>query len=499
MVISRDVLGASVDTAPIGSTPYMEKRQAASAALRELLDPKTAGKIPAGTAERLGFRSKQNRAMTKTADAVHTALATRFNSEILAPDRDSVLKELLDGKQSAFGEAWDLSLLLAMGTEGPILHTLLDPGQFVEKGSSYSFCRLRAFVSLLLEIAPSLLSHPGKKGRMPLHCLIFPASSEEEVAASTKRSKEAIVAYLCSKEGPATMQTGSRTRPGKDARLAVETLHKRRTMPGRRYLDSSGTESISQAATNPCAVFGGICAGPDAAGQLCCTRDSGLRDAAALSSLKVKTSMENGMAFHAVHAAIAEDIAFPEKVVEALNADSSNSCYYMLDSLGQTCLHLAVSLPFTSNKIRWAKMLGRMCPELLEKACTFFVGDRTDRTKTVTPLQYLAEQRNFSSSSGQPGIKVPPYRPPPEGPAGPHIASWEEVMAEELVRLEGDLKLKCLSMFEDSETCRRIMYTDRNGSCQRFLLFPPSKTSYLGGLLTKEPASAQQSKRLISR
>ncbi|CAK7221110.1 hypothetical protein SBRCBS47491_004416 [Sporothrix bragantina] len=109
---------------------------------------------------------------------------------------NEVNDKLLDSADPDTGRSWNLSLLLAEGSHGIIMHMLLDPGQFLEDPLQYSFCRLRSFVSLLLEIEPALLRAFNSKRRTPLHYLIFPLPSKNDDATTLRAlnaSKEAII------------------------------------------------------------------------------------------------------------------------------------------------------------------------------------------------------------------------------------------------------------------------------------------------------------------
>lgn len=473
MVMSREAPVVSTGAAITGKSHKKNTQEAASAALRQLALTTADARLP-DTAKYLGFNAVQNKMLKGRAHTLHMALASRFNNDVRASDRKSVLDELLDGTDSENERPWNLSLLLAEGSQGLILHTLLDPSQFLEDPSMYSFCRLRAFISLLLEIEPSMLGVFDKSRRTPLHCLIFSSASEEDGAASSRTlnaSKEAIITFVCTKDGfdSRFSRLARQGRQGKAERQNGESRHmdrRQRSAPTPSYRNDGETESLDEPETNTCAVFGGVCAGPDRDGMLCCIRDCGTAMEDALASLQELSSMDSGLQFHAVHAAIEEDLAFPPAVVDALSP-----CFDIVDSFGRTCLHLAVSMPFTNTKIQWAKSLARMCPRLLAESCEVYVTD--SKKKKVTPLQYLAEQRLLDPIPRQRKIKVQSYRSgQDETLAILDIPALTTTMDAKLAALEDDLKLHCLAAFEDSEICRSFMYTETNGSSRSIPVIP---------------------------
>ncbi|KAL1913842.1 hypothetical protein Sste5344_000109 [Sporothrix stenoceras] len=472
MVMSREAPVISTGAAITGKSHKKNTQEAAAAALQQMAHEKADARLP-DTAKYLGFNAVQNKMLKIRAHTLHMALATRFNSDILAPDRKQVLDELLNGRDPENDRPWNLSLLLAEGSQGLILHTLLDPNQFLEDASMYSFCRLRAFISLLLEIEPSMLLEFDKSRRTPLHCLIFSAASEEDEAASSKllnASKEAIITFMCTKDGfdSRFSRLAKQGKQGKLERQGIESRHIERRQrpapaPAPTYHNDSENDSADEQTANTCAVYGGTCAGQNNLGMLCCIRDCGAAMEDALASLQELSSMDSGqLTFHAVHAAIEEDIAFPPAVVEALKP-----CFDIVDSFGRTCLHLAVSMPFTNTKIQWAKSLARMCPGLLAESCEVYVTD--SKKKKVTPLQYLAEQRLLDPMPRQRMIKVQNYRFGQDDPmAILDIPPLSTTMDAKLAALEDDLKLHCLAANEDSELCRSYMYTETNVSVNDF-------------------------------
>ncbi|KJR81033.1 uncharacterized protein SPSK_04846 [Sporothrix schenckii 1099-18] len=433
-------------------------------AVLENLDLGTgAARLP-DTAKYLGFDAVSNKMLKIRAHTLHMGLANRFNSEVCAPDRKKVLKELLEGKDPETGRPWNTSLLLAEGSQGLIVHTLLNPSQFLEDPSKYNFCRLRAFISLLLEIEPSILVSFDKSRRTPLHCLIFSATTEEDEAVSStlpNLTKEAIITFMCTKNGfDSQFPRLAKSKSGRGDRATSEWRHvdrRQRAVPIASYQDDSDVESVDEPVEMACSVFGGSCAGYDENDLLCCICDCGIAMEDALTSLQELSNMDSGLLqFHAVHAAIEEDIAFPPAVVDALSP-----CFDIVDSFGRTCLHIALSMPFTDTKIQWAKSLARMCPRLLAESCDVYVTD--SKKKKATPLQFLAEQRFLDPMPRQRPIKAQSYRFGQDNAlAILDIPALTTTMDTKLAALEDDLKLHCLAAFEDSEICRSFMYTESN-------------------------------------
>ncbi|CAK7214009.1 hypothetical protein SBRCBS47491_001994 [Sporothrix bragantina] len=360
-MVTREAPVTSNGMAPTGKTLKKNTTETAAAALRQLAALRSTDEKPPEIAKCLGYNAVQNKVLKRRAHALHSSLAMCFHNDVRAPDRESVLKELLEGNDPDFDRPWDLALLLADGSQGLILHVLLDPSQFLENPSQYSFCRLRAFVVLLLELEPCLLEAFDKNRRTPLHCMMLSSSTEEEDIVSAKMpnaSKEAIITYMCTTDGFSgrfrrLFHQGSDGREGRTGRYNGQ--RETRAISPPPFQSDSDVDSIDEPELSTCVVFGGICAGNDKHERLCCIRDCGIAVDSALQSLEEVASMGNGLQFHAVHAAIAEDIAFPQAVIDTLSA-----CYYRLDSLGRSCLHLAVSMPFTHTKLNWAKSLARI-------------------------------------------------------------------------------------------------------------------------------------------
>ncbi|CAK7213326.1 hypothetical protein SCUCBS95973_001766 [Sporothrix curviconia] len=319
-MVTREAAVTGNGMAPAGKTLKRNTAETAAAALRQLAALKPTDKKPAELAKCLGYNAVQNKALKRRAHVLHSSLAVCFHSDKLVPNRESVLKELLHGNDPDYGRPWDLPLLLAEGSQGLILHVLLDPTQFLEDPSQYSFCRVRAFVALLLEIEPCLLQIFDKNRRTPLHCMMFSSSTEEEDMVSARipnASKEAIITYMCTKDGFSDrfrrlFDQGGEGREGRTGRYNGQ--RERRVISPPPFQSDSDADSLDEPETSICAVFGGVCAGVDEHNRLCCIRDSGIALESALQSLEEVASMDNGLQFHAVHAAIAEDIAFPQAV-----------------------------------------------------------------------------------------------------------------------------------------------------------------------------------------
>ncbi len=394
------------------------------------------------------------------------------------------MKELADGKDER-GNPWDLALLLAEGTQGRILHVVLVPTVFLDDPSQYSFCLVRAFVAVLLEIDETLLKVAGNPRKPPLLSLITcsvdtsldegdeadmdPTEMEarETVRPIPVTVKAAVIQYMCITEaegaGDAKTKTDAETRQNRRARS--KHYWRSEDLYDDKETDFDNEDKVyDNLDASVCHVFGGLCSGKDDKGKLCCNQGSGIARDEALKSLGTVVTMQNGISFHAVHAAIDNDISFSEGVVKALQ-----DCIGDKDSFGRTCLHIALAMPFTDRKIQWARYLAKLRPELFSVYGEVLV---QDRKKKLTPIQFLSEQRDSHATRSQASYSRQSYR----DTRG--IELWEPAIDSrqagldgeanylenlKLNTLEDDLRLLCLKRFRNSQECRKIMYTERNG------------------------------------
>ncbi|KAF5488712.1 hypothetical protein CGCF413_v013009 [Colletotrichum fructicola] len=173
---------------------------------------------------------------------------------------------------------------------------------------------------------------------------------------------------------------------------------------------------------------------------------------------------------HAVHAAIESDFNLPDDIIARLKnirvnfkvAESSREeekiCLEVPDRVGRTCLHLALTAPFTTNRIAWAKQLAKVQPSLLKlQYRQIRTGESDAKGRPIVdymmPLQYLVEQRKPTGMNGHKGkIKV-------DLPKA--VSLLDKRLDKELDDLEDFLKCQCLESFSYI-TCKAIMYTRQN-------------------------------------
>ncbi|GKZ51317.1 hypothetical protein AbraIFM66951_005464 [Aspergillus brasiliensis] len=150
--------------------------------------------------------------------------------------------------------------------------------------------------------------------------------------------------------------------------------------------------------------------------------------------------------------------------LEKLPDRSVTSALQARNSQGLTCLHLALSQPFTSVKLRWAEDLAGFKPSLLGEQ------SKGSDVKGLAPLQYFYHIRNASSGgavvpktarrdlSDGTGNKLSNSR----GSSKPEVPPAEaSVTAAQLDEMENKLKRVCLLNF-DAPTLDDIIYTKDN-------------------------------------
>ncbi|KAJ6262551.1 hypothetical protein Dda_3362 [Drechslerella dactyloides] len=178
----------------------------------------------------------------------------------------------------------------------------------------------------------------------------------------------------------------------------------------------------------------------------------GLASQFAIESLGMASSGGEGTA---VHLAIENDISLPERVVTQLSSlrakTEDNMCLEMLDGKGRSCLHIALTSPFSLGKISWAETLARLQPQLLNP--TYKAWEGSKETKP-TPLQHFTEQRNKDRQ---------------ERKSMRDRLKEADMLNSKLDSLEDFMKQQCLLNF-DNATCKSIMY-NRNNVREIYLAF----------------------------
>jgi hypothetical protein len=324
----------------------------------------------------------RNPTMDKNAaKKLHECLAqTICKSDSILESDDDILRLLLQEERAQAEHAkHQLQYLLTMGKRN-ILHCLLDPETYDDEIlSPQTFDKLKSFIRFLLRLHPDLATGIDEHRRTPL--LLTMGSPNKEV------NKE-VVRYLFEEYGD--------KRLGKSAYLkAIESL-------------------------------------------------------TVIAPSNEQVSIVQG---HALHQAIQSNVVISKEVVkEAMDMTmdksgkkkkywkSFDSCLGKQDGSGKTCLHLALTEPFTDAKKSWAETLVTLEPGLLE------VKSET----LLTPIQHFTEQRNKWKRERD---KVT---------LGKDTNSKNELLDPDLEKLEDWLKQECLRNF-DNDGAKGIMYGRQNG------------------------------------
>jgi hypothetical protein len=327
---------------------------------------------------------------------MHEDLARRYHENDKENETDQdVLRELL-GDPGAQKPPYDLKYLFAHGLDGlTILHVILDRSTY--PSSEFQFSRMKPLIRFLLRVRPGLPGVESTKSEGPPLFTALKINQATGTGLEDKSQpplcfepyhKEEIVHFLCSRKstkGPNDDCLGSKP--------AVESLGK--------WVNCRDTGSVPG---------------------------------------------------HAIHRAVeSSDFRFPEDVLRALiNVPAGNpqarfakSCLDEPDEQGRTCLHIALTAPFTkSERIWWATKLAELRPDLLT------VPSKVGKEKTLTPLQHLAEQKLT-------------WRPESKMKSKMTSEMTDQNSGDPLESLEALLKRQCLSNF-DNATCKRIMYNKDN-------------------------------------
>ena len=197
--------------------------------------------------------------------------------------------------------------------------------------------------------------------------------------------------------------------------------------------------------------------------------NGGLASQEAIKSLTIKMydkSNFSSMRSHALHKAIEHSVEIDEEVVKKVESletvptdhkgKKSKTCLEEWDSTGKTCLHLALTRPFTTAKCSWAKMLIKLKPDLLKIG----LGNETTQLDTLTPFQHFHEEQR-KIVEGKKNMSGGP-RNPKEKISDKTRSDQKE--KPDLKELEDSLKLCCLKSF-DNATARRIMYKRDQSQC----------------------------------
>lgn len=349
-----------------------------------------------------------NQPKEETASKLHRSLATSFNMD---KNAEGYLDEDVCRELQKFP---NLQYLFAHGLyQCSILHTILDPITYNRK--EFNFTRLKPLIRFLIRLLPHLPTVKGaKSGATPLFFVL--------------KSRQSKLDQACDYDS--------------DDQSATESNAEEND-----FLDDKLKAEILQ--------------------FLCGKQPDGLGSTEAVESLALlatSSTDDSSDARHAIHAAIERDFPIPEDIVaklskimvpfkvEGTDKQADRPCLEIPDRRGRTCLHVALTAPFTANKITWAKQLAKLQPGLLKTMYKYESGPGSNgvpRVLDMTPLQHLALERRLSVTVGSKG-RVNTSSGRLDG------------MHDALNAMEEFLKCQCLEAF-DIKTCESIMYTRENG------------------------------------
>ncbi|PNP43518.1 hypothetical protein TGAMA5MH_04490 [Trichoderma gamsii] len=366
-------------------------REAARTALKDLFESEPTPEKRKDLLTALGNRTdkrvarkQRNAASILQTTLLHDAIAMSFNRDGKPTNSDQyILSELLQGRDETTDTPYRLQDLLALGSDGrSILHVILDPNTYQDE--PFDFERLKPLIRFLIWLHPELPTVTDSITRTPLFTALSVTETESEDQALSQETKQKIVSYMCEASSG-----------GLKSQSAIESL---RVVCG----DSPATPRLARC--------------------------------------------------HAAHIAIEAGVGMHEDVVKQLSllpaktdrGDSKACCLEVSDGKGRSCLHIALTSPFSATKIAWAKIIAKLQPQLLKSTYTSGSGSRKT---SLTPLQHFSEQRNKDKQE----------RKETRG----RTVKEADSMNAKLDGLEEFLKQQCLATF-DNATCKSIMYTRSN-------------------------------------
>jgi hypothetical protein len=322
-----------------------------------------------------------------TITTLHGTYAKTFNDPDGDFDADDKIEaKLLENATDTANKKTELEEprrhLLAIGHYGQnILHVIFTCSHDRKQNSygpdgTLNFDKLKPFVGFLARLKPDLLLEQDWYKRTPLFLALNSSKIDQQ-------AKKEIVSYLCSQSEPPIFDE-----------LVLEKARKSLTIVG-------------------------------------------------------KMDREDIVGYHALHLAIKGDVAVNEKVVEKLSnvvaegragKKEQRSCFELRDLNGSSCLHLALTEPFSEAKISWARNLVTFQPDLLTIAGA--------GKPASTPLQHFAEQMEKRDKERKASDKRNQRN---EG---------SEALDAELVSLVDWLKYQCLLKYNDA--AKNIMYRKGN-------------------------------------
>ena len=365
----------------------------------------------------LGYGLQLSKSGKRQATKFHEKIAVKFNNRTTeTPDNDEKVLEMLMPEES------DLEHLFAQGTESEtVLHVLLSQETYQQKEPelTFHFPRIKPLLRFLLKICPGLPADPDYLGATPLYGVIN----------STMKDQTTAEEEMVSRRG--TVTKAESARPQHLARADIEDI-------------------ISY-----------ICG--DKARE-------DLGSAKAIESLTMITlnHESHSLEGHALHKAIEHEIGIDEEIVKKLEnigrnstdgkGTGSESCLEALDANGKTCLHLALTRPFTTVKEMWARNLVRIKPDLLQSKMT----SKSQEFNNLTPLQFFIEERKADEQQMSTALKSRSKENLEQGT--PKRDKQPDRKKVDLKGLEDWLKLYCLREF-DNATARSIMFKRDQSQC----------------------------------
>jgi hypothetical protein len=362
------------------------------------------------------------------ATELHRCIIERLTDTSDIVQTDSALEVLLKERDSPEDRrGFKLEYLLARDPKGrSLLNKLLDP----ELYSDYELdlTAIKPFLRFLLSVSPDLPSFHPACTYAPLHGAI--------ISSLDSQIKSDIIRFLCCElgESPQCLATASER--------AIRSLTNSVSVPiENSEHDQEESDYMYEEATND----------------------------------------ETGKRVRPLHEAIKLSVLIDIEVLRQLKRLKNHSgkasglgqtkdipLLYLRDENDWTCLHLALTAPFTSAKLDWARMLVQIAPELLEM--TSKPSDSDPEQLPATPLQHFHRQRKQHFQACGPHTEASELNPEQlrrERSDSFHTTTVHRTLGsavplseQSLDQLEEELKLKCLAIYAQYEdhVARSIIY-----------------------------------------
>jgi hypothetical protein len=353
----------------------------------------------------------------RLANSLHLCIAKRsMAATIILHDMNSILEDLVAKEEceNPGHEEHRLQYLLFKDSDGnTIIHKLLDPDSY-DKGT-FEFEKIKPILRFLLGICPDLPS--GTASKPPLVYTIMNSDSLKD------QLKSQIVHFLCSGLGDELSCGEASQRVIKSLTTMITTYIT--VNPEDHRTDDEDEEGSTEAESHEIAVP--VCA---------------LHQAIEKGILIDKNTVNQLKALKAPKGSIEHQ---PKRKISVRDTKETQEevsyCLHIRDHIDRTCLHLALTAPFTPEKINWARKLVDIDPNFLQMTNDWPTNE--DENRRLTPLQYFQEQ--IEENGGQ----------------------ITESNAVE--KLYDDLKLRCLTHF-DEQLAKTFMYRQGH-ECELYLGF----------------------------